>query len=81
MTLTLDLTPSEEAEVIRSAEREGVPLAEQAADLRARYNLRTPDAVQIATAIDTGCDAFLTNDIALKRVTEICVIVLSELTL
>jgi predicted nucleic acid-binding protein len=37
-------------------------IAESAAELRARYNLRTPDALHVATAIAAGCDAFLTND-------------------
>lgn len=46
-----------------------VQIAERAAQLRAIYNLRTPDAIQIATALESRCDAFLTNDIALKRVT------------
>jgi predicted nucleic acid-binding protein len=54
-------------------------IAEAAADLRARYNLRTPDALHIAAAIDAGCDAFLTNDIGVKRVTEINILVLDEL--
>ena len=54
-------------------------VAETAARLRARYNLRTPDALQIAVALQQGCDAFLTNDAALKRVTEIKVLVLSEI--
>jgi predicted nucleic acid-binding protein len=52
-----------------------------AADLRARYNLRTPDAFQIAVAIHTGCDAFLTNDLGIKRVTKLRVLVLDELEL
>jgi predicted nucleic acid-binding protein len=56
-------------------------IAERAADLRARYNLRTPDAMQLAAALEAGCDAFLTNDAALQRVTEIRVIVLDQLTL
>ncbi len=56
-------------------------IAEVAADLRARYNLRTPDALQLATAIRAGCDAFLTNDASLKKVTELKVLVLSELQL
>lgn len=56
-------------------------IAQTAASLRARYNLRLPDALQVATAIISGCDAFLTNDLGLKRVTEIKVIVLDELTL
>lgn len=62
-------------------ERIGTMIARRAADLRARYNLRTPDALHIATAIDAGCDAFLTNDARLKRVTEIAVLVLDDLTL
>jgi predicted nucleic acid-binding protein len=37
-------------------------IAERAAFLRAQYNLRTPDAVQLATAFVSGCHAFLTND-------------------
>jgi predicted nucleic acid-binding protein len=41
------------------------------ADLRARYALRTPDAVHLATAIVAGADAFVTNDAALRRVREI----------
>ncbi len=54
-------------------------VAEQAAELRARYNLKLADAFQIAAAIAAGCDAFLTNDAALKRVTEIAILVLDEL--
>jgi predicted nucleic acid-binding protein len=56
-------------------------IAEQAAELRARYNLKTPDALQIAVAVNQHCDAFLTNDLGLKRVTEVQVLVLDELEL
>lgn len=56
-------------------------IAEAAADLRARYNLRTPDALHIAAAINAGCDAFLTNDKDIRRVTEIVVWTLDELEL
>jgi predicted nucleic acid-binding protein len=56
-------------------------VAESAASLRALHNLRTPDALQIAVAIAVGCDAFLTNDHALRRVTEISVPLLDDLTL
>lgn len=51
------------------------------ADLRARHNLRTPDAIQIATALAAGCEVFLTNDREFRRVTELRVVVLDELTL
>jgi predicted nucleic acid-binding protein len=56
-------------------------IAEQAANLRARYGLRTPDALQIATALTVGCTAFLTNDARLQRVSELRVLVLEELEL
>jgi predicted nucleic acid-binding protein len=55
--------------------------AKRAAALRAKYNLRTPDAIQIATALETDCQAFLTNDLPLKRVTELRVLALDELEL
>lgn len=54
-------------------------VAEQAAQLRTIYRLRTPDALHVATALVSGCDAFLTNDIKLKRVVEIPVLVFDEL--
>ena len=54
-------------------------IAERAADLRARYHLRTPDALQIAAALIAGCQAFLTNDPPLKRVIELRVLVLDDL--
>lgn len=57
-------------------------IAEAAAGLRARHNLRTPDALHIAAAVDAGCDAFLTNDkVIMMRVTEIVVWTLDELEL
>jgi predicted nucleic acid-binding protein len=49
------------------------------AELRARDQLRTPDALQVASALGAGCEAFLTNDLALRRVTELHVLVLGEL--
>jgi predicted nucleic acid-binding protein len=54
-------------------------IATKAAEIRAKYNLRLPDAFQIATAQKAGCNGFLTNDTDLKRVTELQVIVLKEL--
>jgi predicted nucleic acid-binding protein len=54
-------------------------VAERAADLRAAYRLRTPDALQVAAALAAGCEAFLTNDAALQRVTELRVLVLDDL--
>jgi predicted nucleic acid-binding protein len=54
-------------------------LAIQAAQIRARYNLQLPDAFQIAVALIANCEAILTNDVTLRRVTELRVLVLDEL--
>ena len=54
-------------------------IGEEAAKHRANYNLSLPDALQVAAAIHSGCDAFLTNDSQLKRVTEVKILVLDEL--
>ncbi len=51
-------------------------LADRAAELRARYRLSTPDALQLATAISHKAARFYGNDRGLRRVKEIeCVIV------
>lgn len=45
---------------------------ERATDLRAKYaGLKTPYALHIAAAIAAGCDAFVTNDLRLRIITEI----------
>ncbi|HXK32731.1 MAG TPA: type II toxin-antitoxin system VapC family toxin [Dehalococcoidia bacterium] len=38
------------------------------AEVRARSNLKTPDALVVATAITSGCSAILGNDRAMRRV-------------
>lgn len=55
-------------------------IAEKAALLRASYSLKTPDAIQLSTAILTNCDYFLTNDIRLSAITEIKTVTLSEIS-
>lgn len=57
----------------------GNSVAERAARLRARYRLRTSDALQIASALIAGCDAFLTNDRGLVRVTDLKILVIDDL--
>lgn len=52
---------------------------QEAARLRAIYNLTLIDAIQIAAAIQADCDVFLTNDVSLKRVKEIEVLLIGEL--
>ena len=53
--------------------------ATEAARLRAHYNLSLTDALQLSAALNAGCDAFLTNDKIFRRVTELPVIVLSDI--
>jgi len=59
----------------------GATVAENAARLRAVYGLRLPDAIQIAFAIDSGCQAIVCNDHSMRRVTELPVLVLDDLEL
>ena len=59
----------------------GEDIADLAATLRARYALRTPDALPWAVAWDQGCQAFLTNDARLQRVQELQVWLLDDLEL
>ncbi|MDF5721388.1 MAG: PIN domain-containing protein [Rhizonema sp. PD37] len=54
-------------------------IAETAAQLRADYNLRTPDAIQMATAINEGASFFLTNDARLPSLPGLSVLVLDQL--
>lgn len=56
-------------------------IAIRAAELRAQYkfnNLRTPDAIQLAVALQEGCQAFITNDKRLQTVKELEVLVLDD---
>ena len=49
---------------------------QQATKLRANYQLKTVDALHLATAIAHGCNSFLSHDQALQRVKEIPVLYL-----
>ena len=53
-------------------------IAIEAAQIRSRYNLQLPDALQIAVALNAKCEAFLTNDLTFKRITELRVLVLND---
>lgn len=54
-------------------------IAKRASMFRAKYGFRTPDALQLAAAVEVGCEAFLTGDKKLSRITEIKVIQLEEI--
>lgn len=51
----------------------------KAASLRAQYNLSLMDALQIAVALLSSCDAFLTNDLQLRRVSDMRILVMETL--
>ena len=52
----------------------------EAASLRARAGLRTPDAIQIATGLRTGATLAITNDKAWRSVPSIETLLLSDLS-
>ena len=54
-------------------------IADKAAKLRAKYGIRTPDAIQISTALYGKATTFLTNDRDLKKVQEIEVLTLVDI--
>ncbi len=54
-------------------------IADSAARLRAQYNLKTPDAIQAATALTTRATGLISNDPAFKRVSELETIILDDL--
>jgi predicted nucleic acid-binding protein len=57
----------------------GENTCERAAELRAKYGwLRTPDALQVATALERAAPLIITNDDQWKRLTEIQTVVLSD---
>ena len=60
-----------------------VPLDEsvslKAAELRAKYGIKTPDAIQLASVISKNGEVFITNDERLDAVKEIKVLTLSDL--
>lgn len=50
------------------------PIAALAAQLRAQYRLKLPDALQLATALDIGAAAFVTHDRDFSQVTGVVIL-------
>jgi predicted nucleic acid-binding protein len=48
-------------------------LFRKAAEIRAKHDYRTPDALHLAAAVTGACDVFLTNDARLKNFPDITV--------
>jgi predicted nucleic acid-binding protein len=55
-------------------------IARKAAELRAKYRLKTPDAIIVATALITNCEGLVSNDLQWKRLSneKIKVVILDE---
>jgi predicted nucleic acid-binding protein len=53
-------------------------IAHKVAELRAKFNLRTPDAIQLATAIHAKAQVFVTNDERLRKVKDVPVLIIKE---
>lgn len=53
-------------------------VARWGAQLRARFNIRTPDALQVAASLKGGATAFVTNDRKLARLTELLDIIVLD---
>ncbi len=56
----------------------GLEIARKASDLRAAERIKSPDAIQLATAILCGAAAFLTNDRIFDRVKGIDILILDK---
>jgi predicted nucleic acid-binding protein len=54
-------------------------IGEKASLFRAKYNLKTPDAIQTAVAIYSESSFLITNDRIFKKITEMKVIILDDL--
>jgi len=54
-------------------------VAAKAAEFRAKYDLRTPDAIQVATAASAPADYLLSNDRKLKRIELPQVLILDDI--
>jgi len=69
------LTMSENIEIFDI----NIEIAKETAKIRADHSVKTPDAIQLATAKYDFADYFLTNDLRLKSFKDLNVITLSDL--
>lgn len=53
-------------------------VAEAGAEIRAKYEFRTPDAIQLATGVQCKADAFITNDSRLRGFDQLDMLVLED---
>lgn len=53
-------------------------IAERAAEIRAQYQCRAPDAIQLATGLEHNATLFITNDKRLKNFPDLTILVLDD---
>lgn len=53
-------------------------IGDYAAGLRRKYDLATPDAIQLATAKFTRCRLFMTNDDSFRKIKDFSILFLSD---
>jgi predicted nucleic acid-binding protein len=56
-----------------------INIADHVVHLRAKYHFKTPDAIQLGTAVACGADYIITNDTAWKGFDEVEVLLVEEL--
>jgi predicted nucleic acid-binding protein len=56
-----------------------ISIADHVVHLRAQYQFKTPDAIQLGTAVACGADYVITNDRAWKQLKEVKVVLVEEL--
>ena len=54
-------------------------IADHAVELRAQHHFKTPDAIQLGTAVACGADLVITNDKEWRRFEEVRVVMLEDL--
>lgn len=54
-------------------------IAVDSAAIRATFSVKTPDSIQLATAMRQRADVFLTNDAKLRRFNSVEVLILDDL--
>jgi predicted nucleic acid-binding protein len=53
-------------------------ISEKAAEIRAKYKIRTPDAIQIASSLLSDATFFITNDTSLSKIENMIVVQLDN---
>lgn len=56
-----------------------IDIADHVVEMRAKYNFKTPDAIQLGTAVACGADYIITNDQAWQKFEEVKVYLIRDL--